>query len=241
MSIINLTGGLDSTVLLYWALERDYPISAVFMNYGFPPNSAELKIVNSLAEKFQISHRTIDLTSLIHSLDLPPFNSIQYSLKHQALVEFLLSLSTFPGEDELLVGSIKREDTQSKDVHHILESLNARVSFPFSNMEKSDVVVLGTKLGVDFRETWSCLISGKIHCGFCEACLARKRAFMNAKVVDPTDYYYPHLVSREEKKDFLRKFLMPFAKYTGEYPDSIIENYNSIIIELNRRFGGVKP
>jgi len=59
---------------------------------------------------------------------------------------------------------------------------------PFVNMDKADIVKLGTELGVPFRETWSCYKGGVAHCGVCSSCRERKRAFIDAGVPDPTRY-----------------------------------------------------
>ena len=46
----------------------------------------------------------------------------------------------------------------------------------------------GAKLGVNFARTWSCYKGGAIHCGTCGTCVERREAFLQAGVVDPTEY-----------------------------------------------------
>ena len=62
------------------------------------------------------------------------------------------------------------------------------IGAPFVNMDKSDIVRLGSGLGVPFDETWSCYKGGSVHCGVCSSCRERKRAFLDSGVPDPTVY-----------------------------------------------------
>ncbi len=65
---------------------------------------------------------------------------------------------------------------------------NLAIEAPFVNMDKSQIIKLGDKLGVPFADTWSCYVGTDIHCGTCSSCRERKRAFLEANVIDPTEY-----------------------------------------------------
>jgi hypothetical protein len=62
------------------------------------------------------------------------------------------------------------------------------IQAPFSDMRKSDLIKIGFELGVPFESTWSCYLDGAKHCGKCESCINRKKAFQEAGVPDPTKY-----------------------------------------------------
>ncbi len=66
------------------------------------------------------------------------------------------------------------------------EKLN--VVAPFVESTKAQIVKLGSKLGVPFKNTWSCYRGEEIHCGSCSSCIERKKAFEEASVTDPTIY-----------------------------------------------------
>jgi 7-cyano-7-deazaguanine synthase len=65
---------------------------------------------------------------------------------------------------------------------------DGRITAPFVDMSKADIVRLGHELEVDYAETWSCYKGGHYHCGKCGTCVERIEAFELAGVEDPTKY-----------------------------------------------------
>jgi len=63
-----------------------------------------------------------------------------------------------------------------------------KVTAPFINWGKDEIVYLAAALKVPFADTWSCYRGGKQHCGTCSTCLERKQAFRLAEVPDYTIY-----------------------------------------------------
>ena len=59
---------------------------------------------------------------------------------------------------------------------------------PLVTLHKSEVVALGERLGVPWRQTWTCYRGQPAHCGACAACVERRTAFTTAAVEDPTEY-----------------------------------------------------
>lgn len=54
---------------------------------------------------------------------------------------------------------------------------------------KTELMKIGHKnLGDFVFETWSCYYSGEKHCGKCESCRNRKKAFLEAGIEDKTEY-----------------------------------------------------
>ena len=62
------------------------------------------------------------------------------------------------------------------------------VMLPFFMMKKKKIVQIAKKLGVPLIFTWSCYAEGEYHCGKCESCNNRKKAFKEAGIDDPTEY-----------------------------------------------------
>jgi 7-cyano-7-deazaguanine synthase len=67
-------------------------------------------------------------------------------------------------------------------------SRTPRIEAPLANLLKPDIVRLGLALGAPMGLTWSCYREGEVHCGECEACQHRRHGFLEAGVVDPTEY-----------------------------------------------------
>jgi 7-cyano-7-deazaguanine synthase len=73
------------------------------------------------------------------------------------------------------------------------ESARFRVHAPLLELSKAAIVERGLALGVDFALTHSCydplVRGGDVRaCGRCDACLLRKKGFVEAGIADPTRY-----------------------------------------------------
>lgn len=59
-----------------------------------------------------------------------------------------------------------------------------RIRAPFIDKTKSEEILIGQELGVDFSHTWSCYQGEAEPCGQCDSCLLRAKAFETAGIVD---------------------------------------------------------
>jgi len=71
---------------------------------------------------------------------------------------------------------------------HVASYFHVRLHTPVMWLTKSQIVLLGQKLGVPFEDTWSCYKGEELHCGICPTCRSRREAFQIADVLDPTMY-----------------------------------------------------
>jgi len=69
-----------------------------------------------------------------------------------------------------------------------------KIIAPLIKLDKDEIIQLGSRLGINFRDTHSCYISNT-HCGYCLSCRLRQEAFYWANVKDPTKY-------KEKMKDY---------------------------------------
>ncbi len=68
--------------------------------------------------------------------------------------------------------------------------MRIKIETPLIEMKKSQIIKLGKEFGVDFALTISCYDPSEdgTSCGECDACILRKRGFLEAGVEDPTRY-----------------------------------------------------
>jgi len=61
--LVSLSGGLDSTTVLYWALNKGYGIEAISFDYG-QNHIKEIELAKWHCEKLKIKHKIIKLDFL---------------------------------------------------------------------------------------------------------------------------------------------------------------------------------
>ena len=61
---------------------------------------------------------------------------------------------------------------------------------PLQNLNKAEIIKLGSKLGVDYSLTHSCYDPDPtgLACGHCDSCELRRKGFQSAGIPDPTHY-----------------------------------------------------
>jgi len=101
--------------------------------------------------------------------------------------------------DAVIVGWDREEAATFPDnSREFLEAFNSllgigtirgvRVIAPVIDMTKKEIVEAGMEMDFPFELTYSCYTGEDVHCGVCESCLRRRRAFELAGAEDPTEY-----------------------------------------------------
>lgn len=65
---------------------------------------------------------------------------------------------------------------------------NIRIEAPAIDLNKEEIVKLGLEVGAPIELSYSCYVGRDKHCGVCESCMRRKRAFKKLKIEDVTEY-----------------------------------------------------
>ncbi|MEA4956265.1 7-cyano-7-deazaguanine synthase [bioreactor metagenome] len=63
-----------------------------------------------------------------------------------------------------------------------------KIKAPLIDLDKIEIVKLGKRVNAPMEDSYSCYLGEDKHCGVCESCVRRKRAFMESKIDDPTSY-----------------------------------------------------
>jgi 7-cyano-7-deazaguanine synthase len=210
-----LSGGMDSVTALYHVASSHEVVSALSFNYGAKHNGCEIPYAVAHCEKLGVRHATIDLpfinqhfaSDLLQSGGaIPEGHYAEQSMK-QTVVPFrngiMLAIAAgyaeSTGAEGLVIAAHSGDHAIYPDCRApfmnamataICEGTYARIELitPFLNMDKAGIVKEGAKLGLDYRQTWSCYKGHAIHCGRCGTCVERREAFQLAGVADPTDY-----------------------------------------------------
>ena len=209
-SAIIVSGGMDSITLLYD--KKDEIALGISFDYGSNHNAREIPFAQMHCERLGIKHIVINLdfmhryfkSSLLDGADAIPEGHYEADNMKSTVVPFrngiMLSIATGIAEShnlkKVLIANHGGDHTIYPDcrpefIHAIDKAarygtfINVGVSAPYTDITKGQIASIGKRLGIDYRETWSCYKGGVVHCG---TCIERKEALAEAGIEDPTVY-----------------------------------------------------
>lgn len=210
-AVVLLSGGIDSSTVLYYAKEKGYITRSLIFDYG-QKHKKEIerakKIASKAGSKFtllainlpwsksslmkgagKIPHRTLlEIETGIPSTYVPGRNTI--------FISYAVSLAQTIGAEKIFIGANAVDYSGYPDCRpgyidawnkllRTVSKKNLRIEAPLINKTKSEIIKLGYSLGVPFELTWSCYQGGKYPCLKCDSCLLRKKGFQEAGIEDP--------------------------------------------------------
>ena len=212
-SLIVLSGGLDSTTMLYEY--RDRIALAVSFHYGSNHNDREIAFAKMHCERLGIAHIEIKLpfikdffkSSLLEGADAIPEGNYDEENMKSTVVPFrngiMLSIAAGMAENNklhyIMLANHAGDHTIYPDCRpEFVEAMNKAVHAgtwngvelltPYTHLTKAEIAMHGKALGMDYSETWSCYKGGEHHCGVCGTCRERKEALAQAGIEDKTIY-----------------------------------------------------
>lgn len=211
--LIVLSGGLDSTTLLYDYCEEI--VLALTFDYGSKHNASEIPCAREHCRRLSIPHIIIPLdfmgryfrSDLLLSGGTIPQGAYDAENMKATIVPFrngiMLSiaagLAESRGLDRLFIANHFGDhalypDCRASFIEPMIKSIEegtsnrVRLCAPYTTLKKDEIVAIGSRLGVDYAHTWSCYAGGAQQCGVCATCQERKEAFAKVGIADPTQY-----------------------------------------------------
>ncbi|MFX1589865.1 MAG: 7-cyano-7-deazaguanine synthase [Promethearchaeota archaeon] len=201
-AIVLLSGGIDSTTTLFWALNKGYEVMALSINYNWRPKQ-ETKAVAKIIERTKINLVEIETPFIAQATDMlsegyPALTAVnapegyipQRNIMYYSIAAYFAEIygckwiigghifedtSFFTDTKKSFFKSLERLINKSK---HKSDKTDIKILLPLAKMKKNEVLKLAKKLNVPIELTWSCYNDFENPCGRCHACLKRKEAFM---------------------------------------------------------------
>ncbi|MGN6627967.1 MAG: 7-cyano-7-deazaguanine synthase QueC [Tepidisphaeraceae bacterium] len=219
-AIVLLSGGLDSATCLAIAKNDGFnPLYSMAFDYG-QRHRLELAAAAQVATAVGVrEHRVVQIdlrafggSALTAPIDVPKDREpadhshgipITYvPARNTIFLSYALAWAEVLDCDDVFIGVNALDYSGYPDCRpEFIEAFQSmarlgtkrtafRVHDPLVRLSKSQIITLGTSLGVDYGMTHSCYDPDPTGhaCGRCDSCILRKRGFAEAGVADPTRY-----------------------------------------------------
>lgn len=185
-TIIHLmSGGLDSTVLLYDLVNQGHRVHCALFQYG-QKHSQELTFAKGHCRRLAVLFTTLDVPSLRGSQLTDGSGSFVVPNRNAVMLSIAANLAE-AARAEAVTYACNRDDQESFPdcrpefvacMNSALRSGGSTVEIcaPYIHQTKREIVTIGRSLQVPIYDTWSCYIGGEKHCGRCPACVKRQEA-----------------------------------------------------------------
>lgn len=216
-AVVLLSGGLDSTTLLYHMKEKWCNLHAISFAYG-QRHIKEILQAKTIARFIGVHHELVEITDVGRLFVGSALTSPNVSVPGGAYTPDNMSATVVPNRNMIMMsiavgyaithqlkylgiaahGGDYRVYPDCRQVFFDVFQEAARLGnegygevklyAPFVGWSKGEIVRRGVRCGVPWIQTWSCYQGRMLHCGKCGTCIDRKRAFEEAGVIDPTQY-----------------------------------------------------
>jgi 7-cyano-7-deazaguanine synthase len=210
-AVVLLSGGLDSTTLLYYALGRGYACTALIFDYGqrhageiaLAKKTASLKRCPYYVVGFRLPWKGSSLTD--RNLKIPvrgefgkDIPSTYVPARNAIFLSFAVSLAETINASTVFIGANAVDFSGYPDCRPVFyrafnKAMAAgtkaaggiKIIAPFISKSKAGIIRIGSRLGVPYARTWSCYKGGAAPCMKCDSCRLRAKGFKEAGLKDP--------------------------------------------------------
>ncbi len=212
--VVLLSGGLDSSTLLYLVIKKKYLPTCLIFDYG-QKHKKEIESAKKIAKSVKVKYFLVKTnfpwkgSALVdNKINIPEnrlFNdkkipSTYVPARNIIFLSYAVSLAEVIGAKYIFYGANQIDYSGYPDCRNnfikkfqniinvgtksAVENKKIKLVAPLINFSKSEIVKLAHKLNVPLKYTWSCYKGTKKPCGVCDACKLRNEGFRNAKLKD---------------------------------------------------------
>lgn len=215
-TIVILSGGMDSSTALAWAINEGHDIvGCLSFWYGSKHNEAEWEAAKKVTAHYGVSIKRcrLDFVADTFKSDLlksggeipeghyadPSMKKTVVPFRNGIMLSIAAGYAESLGAEAIVLGNHFGDHAIYPDCRlEFIEPMsraicsgtyaNIQIVSPFVDKSKTDIAKLGASLGVPYHLTYSCYKGGPQHCGVCGTCFERIEAFRDAYLSDPTTY-----------------------------------------------------
>lgn len=180
-----MSGGLDSTVLLYDLQQQGHKIHCVLFDYK-QRHVQELNWARSHCDRLGILYTTLELPQLHGSELTDGKGGVVVPFRNGIFLGLAVNVAVAAGADAITLAANSSDEAQFPDCRMafvqvfnnllMMAEIHIEVCAPYIDKPKSWIARKGSDLGVTLSETWSCYRGGIQPCGECLACQKREEA-----------------------------------------------------------------
>lgn len=214
-AVILLSGGLDSSTILYYVKAKGFSPHCLIFDYG-QRHRVELKRAAAIARQAGCPYRIVVIrlpwggsALLDKKIRLPKRKTIDpkeipvtyVPARNIIFLSFAASFAEAIGARAIFIGAnaidysgypdcrpeFFRAFQQALDrgLRSGVQNKTIKIYAPLLRKTKAQIIQMGLQLKVPYGRTWSCYSGGRRPCGVCDSCLLRAKGFEETGLKDP--------------------------------------------------------
>lgn len=212
--VVLLSGGMDSTTLLYDVIDKGYDVRPISFDYG-QKHDKELEAAHRTCKKLGIPRKVASIHTLGNIApsaltqqgeEIPKGHYTEDTMKqtvvpnrNMVLISLAAAYTISIGAKQVWYGAHGGDHAIYPDCREIFVFKLAEVLgvcdwdpislvAPYLYWDKIGILKKGLELSVDYSLTWTCYEGKELACGKCGSCNERLEAFKSLGIVDPIKY-----------------------------------------------------